>query len=237
MGARREFSSAEADEIRGLLHAKVRSDRDAQKRCRRRLRVLGFYISAFSDRTDGFTAADFDTLIRSGAIVVSQTTMTTPESASSDIGASRTRKRAGTTRDRDEAYVVDLCDEILGSRALRQHRFPFLVGDNGHRLPVDAYYPERKLVIEYLEKQHRESVAFFDRRMTVSGVSRGEQRRLYDERRRQILPSKGIALVDVSSEQLCSDSRQRLVRDKKADLEALRALLRPWADRGPEHAV
>src|SRR5215211_1798560 len=35
------------------------------------------------------------------------------------------RRRAAS----DEAYVIDLCDEILGERALRQHRFEWLRGD------------------------------------------------------------------------------------------------------------
>lgn len=44
-------------------------------------------------------------------------------------------------------------DEVLGEQAIRQHRFPFPMGDPGGRgrrslLPVDAFYPTRKLVIE-----------------------------------------------------------------------------------------
>jgi hypothetical protein len=31
----------------------------------------------------------------------------------------------------DEYYVLDLCDEALGERALRQHRFDWLRGDPG----------------------------------------------------------------------------------------------------------
>lgn len=29
---------------------------------------------------------------------------------------------------KDEIYVIDLCDEILGTKALRQHCFDFLRG-------------------------------------------------------------------------------------------------------------
>lgn len=82
----------------------------------------------------------------------------------------------------DEAWIVDLCDSVLSKTALRQHRFPFLVGDAGKSgrntpLPVDAYYPELALVVEYHEPQHSKPVGFFDSRPTVSGVARGEQRR------------------------------------------------------------
>jgi hypothetical protein len=77
--------------------------------------------------------------------------------------------------------VIDLCDEIPGEKASRQHRFPWLVGDKGkdgqtRTHPVDTYYEGQGLVIEYRERQHFEAVPFFDRRNTVSGVGRGEQR-------------------------------------------------------------
>lgn len=45
------------------------------------------------------------------------------------------------------------------------------------------------------ERQHTEVVPLFDRRATVSGVSCGEQGRLYDQRRAVILPQHGIRLV------------------------------------------
>ena len=52
----------------------------------------------------------------------------------------------------DEAWIIDICDRILGIKALRQHRFPFLLGDPGRagrrvQLPVDAYYPDLNLVV------------------------------------------------------------------------------------------
>ena len=47
----------------------------------------------------------------------------------------------------DESYVIDLCDEVLKQKAFRQHRFDFLKGDSGTKLPVDAYYSSLNLVI------------------------------------------------------------------------------------------
>jgi hypothetical protein len=101
---------------------------------------------------------------------------------------------------RDEQYVLDLCDEFLGMKAVRQHCFPFLTGDpdlrgNRRPLPVDGFYPELRLVVEYHERQHKERVGFFDDKPTVSGVPRGEQRRRYDARRRELLPLNGITLI------------------------------------------
>jgi hypothetical protein len=144
-------------------------------------------------------------------------------------------RRRGTSRaESDEAYVIDLCDEILGERALRQHSFGWLVGDfgrNGKRrkLPVDAYYSNHGLVVEYRERQHDQPVAHFDKPdvMTVSGVHRGEQRRIYDHRRKIEIPAHKLRLVIVTPSDLVSDRRGRLLRDLESDLIALRGVLRP----------
>lgn len=130
-------------------------------------------------------------------------------------------------KDSDEFYIIDLCDEIIGLKASRQHTFDFLRGDgtSGRRLPVDAYYPELNLVVEYRERQHSESVAFFDKKTTVSGVGRDEQRRIYDQRRRDILPKHGIRLIEISYADLKHDSRKRLVRDHQNDLAVIRKIL------------
>lgn len=77
---------------------------------------------------------------------------------------------------RDEQYVINHCDRLLRMKAQRQHRFEFLRGDpgkNGKRstLPVDAFYPELNLVIEYREIQHSKPVTIFDERLTCSGCT------------------------------------------------------------------
>ena len=79
-------------------------------------------------------------------------------------------------------------------------------------LPVDAWYPDLGLVVEYRERQHSEAIRFFDRRSTVSGVGRGEQRRLYDQRRRDVLPLNGISLVEFDFFEFQHTSNRRLVR-------------------------
>ena len=132
--------------------------------------------------------------------------------------------------DSDEAYVLDLCDELLSEESSRQHRFEWLVGDAGRdgrcrRLPVDGYYHGHGLVIEYRERQHDEPVAFFDRRETISGVGRGDQRRLYDRRREEEIPRHGLRLVVVRPRDLDCDRRQRLRRNTERDREALLDLL------------
>ncbi len=123
----------------------------------------------------------------------------------------------------DEYYVVRLCNEALGSKASQQHTFPFLTGDTGRKLNVDAYYPEHNLVIEYHERQHTEPVKFFDRRETASGVSRGEQRRIYDERRRKVLPEHGITLIEI--DYTAFGTSKKLKRDHDRDLMVVKSIL------------
>lgn len=120
----------------------------------------------------------------------------------------------------DEAYVLDHCDAILGEAARRQHRFDFLLGDPGkdgrhRRLPVDAWYSGHNLVVEYRERQHSEAVRFFDRRQTVSGVGRGEQRALYDARRRVVLAEQGIRLVEIDYSHFSFDRAKRIIRQAR----------------------
>lgn len=151
----------------------------------------------------------------------------------------RTRSLQSAPRgNSDEAWIIGLCDEVLGEQAIRQHRFPFLTGDPGATgrrslLPVDAFYPTRKLVIEFHEIQHSQPVAHFDKRQTVSGVSRAEQRRRYDELRRKVLPQHGIEIVvfDYSEfEHTTAGRLRRTSRDRQIIAERLRCYTNPRND-------
>lgn len=133
----------------------------------------------------------------------------------------------------DEQYVIDLCDSVLNLKASRQHKFDFLLGDpnsNGYtaKLPVDAYYQELNLVVEYRERQHSESVNFFDRpnKSTVSGVHRGEQRKIYDQRRDELLPKNGIELIKISYFDFEYDNRKRILRNEKQDIKTIEKLIK-----------
>lgn len=124
----------------------------------------------------------------------------------------------------DESYVIDLCDEVLKMKASRQHKFDFLVGDTGRKLPVDAYYESLNLVIEYHERQHTEAVSLFDNKSTVSGVSRGEQRKIYDQRRVEILPKHGIKLIIISYRDF--GTSKKLQRNRNNDILVVKTLLK-----------
>ncbi len=127
----------------------------------------------------------------------------------------------------DEHYVLDLCDEVLGVQGLRQFTFEWLRGDPspkrplGTKLPVDAYWPALGLVVEFQEEQHSQPSPFFDRRQTVSGVGRGEQRRRDDARKRELVPIHALRLVVIEKSDFLVRSK-RIVRDRHVDLDIVR---------------
>ncbi|GAA1843609.1 hypothetical protein [Asanoa iriomotensis] len=142
-----------------------------------------------------------------------------------------------STGDSDEGYVISLCNRVLGEQALTQHRFEWLLGDpaaGGRRvmLPVDAYWPRHRLVVEYRERQHDEPVPHFDKpdRLTISGIHRGAQRALYDARRDTEIPAHGLRLVVIRPADLDSDNRGRLRRSEKSDLKVIRSMVSPVSD-------
>ncbi|MGL2963859.1 hypothetical protein ACSVH2_08595 [Flavobacterium sp. RSB2_4_14] len=135
-------------------------------------------------------------------------------------------------KESDEHYVLDLCDKVLKIKGLRQQRFDFLLGDpnfQGKRakLPVDIYYPVLNLVIEYKEQQHTKPNKHFDKPdlFTVSGVHRGEQRKIYDQRRLEVLPKYGIKVIEISFSDFDHDSKDRILRSH-IDLERIKKLLK-----------
>jgi len=136
----------------------------------------------------------------------------------------------GKRSESDEFYVVDLSDELLGVPASRQHKFEWLRGDWSEKkqsfsyLPVDGYWKSLDLVIEYAERQHSEPVKVFDQRDTVSGVPRGQQRRIYDQRRVDLVPANGLRLVVIPATAFLL-TRKRIARDHKRDIEVVRGIL------------
>ena len=126
----------------------------------------------------------------------------------------------------DEQYELDLCDEILGASGRRQATFDWLRGDPsplrplGTKLPLDGFWSDLKLIVEFQEEQHSKPSPFFDRQ-TVSGVGRGEQRRLYDERKRLLIPEHGLNLVVIEKSAFVVKSK-RILRDPARDIAVVR---------------
>jgi len=225
MKGKSQFTKEEAQAISYLIEQKLKADKTKQKGIRAKIRKLGFYASDFGIG-GGYTVADFKraiTIIGKGQ----PATPFTPPVKSLAKKSPQKPKRS----DSDESYVLNICDKVLGQKSLRQHRFDFLRGDPGKngigiKLPVDAYYPGLNLVIEYREKQHTESVAIMDRRMTVSGVKRGEQRKIYDQRRRDVLPKHGIKLIEISYSDFEYDGQKKIIRNMALDLDVVKSILK-----------
>lgn len=215
------FTRAEANEILALIKQKLRTDSSKQKGIRAKIRKLGFYASDF-DLRRGYTEKDF----LNAVIITGHDNQQMTRSAPIQKKKQPINKAQVKRKDSDERYVIDLCDEVLGLIGYRQHRFDFLKGDSGTKLPVDVYYPSLNLVIEYRERQHTEPVKLFDQRMTVSGVSRGEQRRMYDQRRREVLPKHGIKLIEIGYDDFEFTSQKKIVRNKERDFAMLKLTLK-----------
>lgn len=215
MKSKEFFTKTEANEIIKLIEEKLKASPTKQKVIRNRIRKLGFYATDYGFR-DGYTVAQFKSVAKIDGIESAAINKINSNTISSSIKNIPTTTKSRTNS--DESYIIDLCDEVLKQLAIRQHRFSFLKGDSGTRLPVDSYYPELNLVIEFKEKQHTEEVNFFDRRQTVSGVGRGEQRKIYDQRRRDVLPEHGITLLELDYSYFQHSSNKKLIRNREADL-------------------
>lgn len=223
MKSKPSFTKYEADEIANLIKEKLKADSIKQKAIRNKIRKMGFYASDYGFR-DGYTVQQFLSVAK---IVVtktsfSQTIIVKPIDSLKIKATSSNKPRSQS----DESYVINLCDDVLKTKALRQHRFDFLKGDSGTKLPVDAYYPSLNLVVEFKERQHTEDWNFFNKRQTVSGVGRGEQRKLYDQRRRDILPKQGIKLIELDYSDFEHTRGKKLLRNREDDLKVIKKKLK-----------
>lgn len=135
----------------------------------------------------------------------------------------------------DKYYVINLCDEALNLKAKRQKRFDFLLGDL-HRdgktrteLPVDAFYHDLNLVIEFKEAPLAEPTEFFNKLnvRTVSGISRAKQREKYDRVKAAELPQNGIRLIEIPYSIFTIDESNRIVRNHEQDLKTVIDFLKP----------
>ncbi len=123
-----------------------------------------------------------------------------------------------------ERYCTKLVSDALGRVQYKPgYRFPFLRGDptlkrpEGVTLPVDAFYPTFKLVLEFREGQHYgDRFAFRDNRITATGEMRKEQRQKYDKKREEILPANGIKLLIIYDYEITGNTEDdlKLVKQK-----------------------
>ncbi len=131
----------------------------------------------------------------------------------------------------DEKYVLEIIAEVLNEKIEWQKRFDTLLGDSGkngnrRKLPVDAYFPRSNLIIEYWEKQHFKPVNIMDKRITISGVSRGQQRKIYDLRKEKWALDNNVRLFIITYLQLKHKPNGRLLRDKIGDRKVIVNILK-----------
>ncbi|MEJ6735825.1 MAG: hypothetical protein QNK84_02130 [Flavobacteriales bacterium] len=150
---------------------------------------------------------------------------------SKDVALPETHKQKIALRkeNSDEYYLVGLCNEILKEKAVHQHSFNYLLGDlhkDGRRrtrLPLDAFYFGLNMAIEFYEKGDEESDDA--KVITVSNVKRSEQRKIYAQRKRDVLKEKGIGLVEMDYDEFECNEDNTLVRNKEADVKILNKML------------
>jgi hypothetical protein len=219
MKSKPSFTKVEAEEIICLIKEKLTADSAKQKGIRDKIRKIGFYASDYGFK-DGYTIEQFLSVAKITGGILHKPAL--QEKPSSIIKQTVQKTKPTSARSAsDESYVIDLCDEVLKLKAVRQHRFEFLKGDSGTKLPVDAWYSTLNVVIEFRERQHNEEVKFFDKRQTVSGVGRGEQRKLYDQKRRDLLPQYGIKLIELDYSNFEHTRGKKLLRNKTEDLKVI----------------
>jgi len=120
----------------------------------------------------------------------------------------------------DEYYLVNLCDELLGQEASRKHTFDTLVGrlhkkgKGRTKLPLDAYYEDLKLVLEFFRKQTSEDES-----------ERDAQRKFYDQRKKEVLEKKKIRLIEINYALFECDASGAIIRDKANDVAVLKKIL------------
>lgn len=229
------FTYAQKIDLERLILLRNKSESSKQKSIRQKMRDIGLYGRDDFGITD-MQLSDFHSLIKSGRIRIVEgddehfyIQQNIPQVFISKTTMVKSQK---FKNGKDEFYVLDLCDKILGVKSSRQHKFDFLLGDKNSRgfaakLPVDAYYEDLRLVVEYRERQHTEVVNIFDKpdRMTVSGVNRGEQRKIYDERRRGVLQKNGIKLLEISYFAFAFDRHKRIIPNPNLDIEIIKQKL------------
>ncbi len=143
------------------------------------------------------------------------------------------QKRALERSNSDEVYLMGLIDELLDAKGSRKHTFDYLLGDmhqNGKKrtkLPIDLYYKELNLALEFVEHpdSKKNAIDSKEERLTVSGITRAEQRLKYFNRKRKVLTEKDKSFIEIPLKDFEVDDSVKLIRDKGNDERVLRGLL------------
>lgn len=139
---------------------------------------------------------------------------------------SKKKKSILNIENSDEFYLVNLCDELLEQKASRKHTFDTVVGNLHKRgkgrtkLPLDAYYKDLKLVIEFFRKS--------DEVLDELEQARITQIKRYNEIKKKAILKKNLRLLAINYASFEHDETNKIIRNTEEDKLILRGLLKAF---------
>lgn len=88
-----------------------------------------------------------------------------------------------------ETKALNIIDNILGEKALRNKRYKWMKSPKGRPLEIDGYYPKANIAIEYQGKQHYSTSTLFKHDL--------DYRQQLDDIKRTAIKAKGIKLIEI----------------------------------------
>ncbi|MFK7749637.1 MAG: hypothetical protein AB8B65_14670 [Kordia sp.] len=143
---------------------------------------------------------------------------------------SKKEQRLLDIKNSDENYLLNLCDELLDKKASRKHTFDTLVGNLHKRgkgrtkLPLDAYYQELKLVIEFFQKEKN----FED--LDEKEQARITQIKYYDELKKEAVLNKKFRYMKINFAQFQCNENDKLIRNTENDIIILKQILKDFLE-------
>lgn len=143
---------------------------------------------------------------------------------------SKKEQRLLDIKNSDENYLLNLCDELLDKKASRKHTFDTLVGNLHKRgkgrtkLPLDAYYQELKLVIEFFQKEKN----FED--LDEKEQARITQIKYYDELKKEAVLNKKFRYMKINFAQFQCNENDKLIRNTENDIIVLKQILKDFLE-------
>lgn len=143
---------------------------------------------------------------------------------------SKKEQRLLDIKNSDENYLLDLCDELLDKKASRKHTFDTLVGNLHKRgkgrtkLPLDAYYQDLKLVIEFFqtEKDFEE--------LDEKEQARITQIKYYDKLKKEAVLNKKFRYMKINYAQFECNEDGKLIRNTENDIIVLKEILKDFLE-------
>ncbi|WP_299260226.1 hypothetical protein [uncultured Aquimarina sp.] len=141
---------------------------------------------------------------------------------------SRKEQNLQAIQNSDEYYLVNLCDELLKQKASRKHTFNTLVG-NLHKkgkgrtkLPLDAYYEDLKLVLEFFRKNE------ITDELDEEEKARKAQIKYYNQLKKKAILTKKLRLIEINYASFECDAENKLVKNSESDRSVLKGILKDF---------